>query len=301
MDELLAILTAYPTVIWTVFMGVCLVFWASVIAGAADFDLGAKAEGAVKGAVEGAAGAVKGGVDGAVKGGVEALKGGVEALKGVESIKGGVEGAVKGGVEALKGGVDVDHDAPSTSVITELLGMLRLDRAPITITASFFALFGWLTSAIGTSLLGGGWLVGSGVFAASAIVSVFLTSLAIRPLGVVFDEETRKGGHAIVGKTCVVRSGKVDAKGGQAEIEEPGASLVVDVRTHQPGVALPKGAHALVVDYDDADDCYVVEPLPAELADAPPARDEMISRPVAALDEAPVGDTVKIEKAKENA
>ncbi len=269
MDQFLAVLLAYPTVVWTVLVGVCMLFWAFVIVGAADMDIvSGKAEGALSGAVKGGAEALGG-----------AMKGGAEALGGV--MKGGVEAAAKGGAEAAA------EAAGSSSSVAELLGFLKLDRAPVTITASFFSLFGWMLSFIGGSYLGGGALVGTGVFAASAVGSLLLTSLASRPFGVIFDEKTRHGGHVLVGKTVIVRSGKVDEKGGQAELDERGASLVVDVRTAGP--AIGKGQEVVVVEYDEAADCYIVAPMTGLLeAREDAARDEaaraqMISRPVEAL------------------
>lgn len=80
MDGWLALLSAFPTVIFAGMSVLCLFYWLLVMVGAADLDaldgVTGKAEGAVKGVVEGAADAVTSGV----KGGSSAIAEAASAL-----------------------------------------------------------------------------------------------------------------------------------------------------------------------------------------------------------------------------
>src|SRR5690606_16397573 len=106
-EHLLALAVSFPSVVYTVLLGVALVYWLLVIVGAAHLD-GADGglEGATKGAIEGAA---KGLLDGA---------------------DGGAEGA------------DVhvgDHVGPLGAVAAAL----KLRSAPVTVVGSLVVFFAW--------------------------------------------------------------------------------------------------------------------------------------------------------------
>jgi hypothetical protein len=66
MPEVLAVLTSFPTAVFTTVMLLCLVYWTFVILGALDLDFLGGAEGHADGALEGAAkGAMQGVFEGA--------------------------------------------------------------------------------------------------------------------------------------------------------------------------------------------------------------------------------------------
>lgn len=234
MTELTAVLLAFPTVIFTVLLGVTLVYWLFVVIGAIDLD--ALGGGHADGAFDGHA-------DGAFEG----------------AVKGAAEGAAKGIAEGV---AEVAPDG-----FAGFLSALRLRSAPVTVVVSLFATFGWFFSvlvmqALGTTMGGllPAWLLGVVVFGAASIVSLLTTSVVIRPLGRLFITRVAKGRGDLVGRVCVVSTGRVDAAFGQATLEDGGAGLILPVRCETAG-ALRRGDRALVIGWDADRDGFIVEPI----------------------------------------
>jgi hypothetical protein len=239
MQEVLAASLAFPAVIFTVVLALALLYWLFVILGALDLDLlgGADADadldGVVKGALEGA-------------------------------VKGGLEGAAKGAAEGLADAGDGDEHGGLAALFTSL----QLTRAPATVVLTILTMFGWVGSVVGAMQLGPvwagwglpGWLLGIGLFIASIVVAFPLTSLVVRPLGPFFATQQAKSRNDFIGKECVISTGRVDARFGQATVSDGGAGLIVDVRCDTPGV-LRQGDRALLVSWDSEREAFEVEPL----------------------------------------
>lgn len=285
MSTLLAAFIAYPTVVFTALLGLALVYWIFVILGALDIDMfdadgifdGADAldgaDGALDGAFDGMEGALKG-VDGALDG-IGALKGVDGALDGIGALK-GVDGALDG-VGALKGvdgvldgadgaleGADALDAVEGADGATGLLHALKLRRAPITVTFSFIALFGFIFSYLAMAyvapIVGAvvpTWVFGSGVLVGAFLLSLPLTSLATKPLEPVFKSVTAKGRHDYVGSVVRVRTGRVDEGFGQADLTDGGSHMVIPVRIDTS--TLKRGDEALIIDYDSEREAYIVE------------------------------------------
>jgi magnesium-transporting ATPase (P-type) len=225
MLEVWFLATSFPSVIYTVLLGVVLVYWTFVIAGVVDLDSadpGGSIEGATKGALEGAT-------------------------------KGALEGATKGALEGL-------------GVLAALMSALHLGRVPVTTVLSLLVTFSWLSSVVSmqvvTRILAGfggaftSWLV----LLAAPLLALPLTILAVRPLSRVFVEKRVTSRADLIGKTCVVRTGKVTEAFGEGTLEDGGAGLVVRVRV-DGDKALQRGDHALIVEWDAKRDAFVVEPM----------------------------------------
>lgn len=247
MAEVWLLATTFPSVIYTVLLGVVLVYWAFVIAGVVDLDSGDPAA-AAKGALEGA---TKGALEGATK------------------------GVLEGHAADLDADLDLDADAPEAGVLAALMSALRLRRVPVTTVLSLLVTFSWLASvvcmqvvtrifpAFGEAFVR--WLV---LFAAP-VLALPLTILAVRPLSRVFVEKRVTSRADLVGKTCVVRTGKVTEAFGEGTLEDGGAGLVVRVRVDGEK-ALRRGDHALIVEWDAAREAFVVEPLDPLLREQAP-------------------------------
>jgi hypothetical protein len=244
-EELLHLITHFPTVLFTVPLGLAVFYWMLVIFGAADIDVLGGADGALEGAAEGA---VEGAAEGAVEGAVE----------------GASEGAAEGAAEAADGAVD-GADVGGPTGIKWLFSVLKLRSAPATVVMSLFFLSGWALSALGMHFLPGllpipGWATGSLVFAGATTASFFTTSVLIRPVAPLFEHVTHHGHKHLVGQTAVLRMKPTSAGRGQAEVEDGNTGLVINIRwstAHE----FEKGDEALIIDYDDGDDVYVVEPM----------------------------------------
>jgi hypothetical protein len=257
MSEVLALALSFPSVIYTVLLGVMIVYWLFVMVGAVDLGEGAE------GALEGSA---KGMLEGSVKG----------ALEG--SMKGALEGSAKGALEgnAHAGEAADGSDDQNGGTLAALLSALRLQSVPVTVVLSLIITFSWLVSMVGMQLVtrtlpsfGPG--LGFLVLVGAAVLSLPITSLAARPLAPVFAHKSAPSRRDLVGKTCTVRTGVVNRRFGEALLEDGGAGLVIRVRSD--GRELRRGEHALIVDWEEEREAFVIEPM-RELLEPPKARSE---------------------------
>lgn len=214
----------FPTVVFSIGLGIALFYWVCVLLGALDIDLfGGNSDIDIAG-----------------------------AGKGVGDM---VTGGAKGGAEALKG-VDADADAG-------VWAGLGLARVPITISLSVVFLVCWVISLVAMSyapeLLGTASWVAPAILPATLIVGLPLSGLLVRPLGGVFTLREGKSNRDYVGHTCTVTTGHVDDGFGQATVEDGGTVLVIPVRCDRPG-ALARNDKALIIEFDTDRQAYLVEP-----------------------------------------
>lgn len=235
--HLLALAISFPAVIFTVLLGVVLIYWVMVIVGAASVD--ALGDGAADAAIDGAADAVGGHDLGDV----------------------GHDGAL-----------DAAH---AHGALSGLLHALRLRAAPATVVMSCIVVFAWVLTMLGMeaaeALLPASMLVLAKIvlLVLAPIVALFPTSLALRPLAPIFSVP-RAAAHAdLVGKLCTVRTGTVTERFGEAMVGDGGAGVVVRVRV-AAGDTLARGEQAVIVGYDEERQEFTVAPLSAadEVLDA---------------------------------
>jgi len=261
MSELLSILLAYPTVIYTAFLGLVLLYWLFVILGALDIDL---FQGDADGMLDAAAAkgeAMDGLLDAAAAKG-EAAGGLIDAAaaKG-EAMDGLLDGAAAKGEAAgeLLDGGDGAHGGAEG-----LLHAINLRRAPITVTFSFIIFFSWIASYLAVTFAGPAlagilpaWLTNTLVLVGALLLSLPLTSLATKPLESVFKQQPGQSRSDFIGSMCRISTGRVDERFGQATVEDGGAGLIIQVRGE--GANLKRGARALIIDFDQEREAYVVE------------------------------------------
>jgi len=273
MTTFLQSILAFPTVFFTILLGVTMTYWLCVILGAVGVDIfdgdvaaGAKAaDGAIEGAAKAAGGIFEGGAKaagGILEGGV---KGAADALSGSAKAGGGLEGATKAAT-----GHDLDADGGGLSETLSLAGI------PITISGSFIIFGSWLVSLMSRDTVFG--LLGSvlpsvvvsgAVALLSAVVGIMLASFAVRPLRPIFIAKKAPGRDSLMGRVCTINSGNVTNIFGHATFEDGGAGLILNVYCAKEN-GLKRGDQALILGYDPARDVYEVEPvdwlLPEEVA-----------------------------------
>ncbi len=240
MNEVLGLALSFPSVVFTVLVGVVLIYWAFVMVGVVH--IGEGSEGALDG---------HGHVD--AGGGHEVDFGG----------HGHAHGFGDAGDAGDAGDVDVD-EVPGA--ITAMMNALHLRAVPLTVVVSLIVIFSWLVSVTIMQVVTRsfpvlqGVLLNAAVFAVAPILALPFTSLAARPLAPLF--RTRKGTakSSLIGKTCVVRTGSVTEKLGEATLEDGGAGLVIRVRV-EDGKKLGRGEQALIVDWDAERETFLVEPM----------------------------------------
>lgn len=242
MNEVLALALSFPCVVYTVLLGVVLVYWSFVLVGV--LHIGEGSDGALDGFdPESAVGAAKGMLGGHVDGSPEL---------------GGGDGADVGG--------DGDGDVDEFSAVGFLLNALHLRSVPATAVFSLIITFSWLVCAVGMQVVSRDAASGAAsplrwlVFALAPIIALPLTSITARPLRKVFAPKRATQHSDLIGKTCVVRTGSVTQTFGEALLEDGGAGLVVRVRVDR-ALEVKRGDHVLIVDYDRERESFLVEPV----------------------------------------
>jgi hypothetical protein len=254
MTEFLHSILTFPALPLTVAMGVVLLYWLFVIIGAVGLD-----------ALDGGAESVAGGA----KAAGEALAGGAkaagEALTGAAKAAGEVLGG--GGHDAIGGDVgghDVGgHDAGGHDASDGggLMAVLGLGKVPITITFSAVTFFAWAATVLASRPLEGfGLLPRLGVLLGALVASLFVSSVALRPMGKLFQAATPASRHDVIGQLCTISSGKVEANFGTATVDDGAAGLNVHVVCSKQNT-LKKGDRALLSSFDAEREVYEVEPL----------------------------------------
>jgi hypothetical protein len=213
MIELLQVSFAFPTVIFTLLLGLVVVYWALVILGALDLDMLDSASGATDG------------IDTAS----EAFVTTTEAD--------GADGVLDGSLPAI---------------VTEL----GLRGVPLTVWLSIYVLIAWAVTLLGMRFVGGAATTLLGSFGAGALVTTIAlvvaavgTATLTRPMRRFFESPTAQTHKSLVGKVCTVTTLRVDGDFGQAEVEDGGAGLLVQVRCDDAN-DLTRGSRALIFDYD---------------------------------------------------
>ncbi len=162
-----------------------------------------------------------------------------------------------------------DHDSFDADVETDALS---LGGVPVSVSASLLIALSWFFSVTGSILLARtDWsdallhLLGAVLLFASAIGSWRLTRALVRPLAKLFPDEPGPSRQDFVGLTCTIRTGRVDADFGQAEVAaRDGSTAVVQVRQNDDG-PLALGSTGLLYAYDDAGEFFWVAPYDAAL------------------------------------
>jgi hypothetical protein len=240
---------SFPSVVFTVLLGVVLIYWAFVMVGVIHIG-------------EGSEGALDGHIDGATKG---LMEGAVDHLGGGHADVGDIGGG-HGDADLGDGGDGGDGDDGGHGVLATLMSALHLRSAPATVIFSLIITFSWLISVVTMQLVTRtapaltGPAVSLGVLLASFALSLPLTSIAARPLAKVFAPKHAPVKSDFIGRTCTVRTGSVNAKFGEATLQDGGAGLVLRIRI-EDGKQLGRGEQALIVDYDAERETYLVEPM----------------------------------------
>ena len=227
----------FPTVVFSIGLGIALLYWLFVLLGALDIDLfGGDAHVDIAGAGKGVG----------------------DALVGA-----------KGAAEALKGAGHGDGDGGGGGIWAGL----GLAKVPITISLSVILLVCWVLSLLAMehapALVGDAPWLGPVVLPVTLVVGLLIASVLVRPLGGVFTLREGKSNRDYVGHTCTVTTGHVDDGFGHATVEDGGTVLVIPVRCDRAG-ALARGDRALIIEFDPARQVYLVEPA----ADMLPAAGE---------------------------
>jgi hypothetical protein len=138
---------------------------------------------------------------------------------------------------------------------------------PVTVAFSLLTAIAWFLSFSATALLAPfapagviHELVGFAVLAGALLLAWRMTRFFVRPLHRLFPDEPGPSRQDFVGLTCTIRTGRVDAGFGQAEVAAPdGSTAVVQVRQNG-SEPLTNGSTGLLYAYDEAGEFFWVAP-----------------------------------------
>jgi len=223
-NELLQSSLQFPTVVFTVALGIALVYWLFVLLGALDLDL-----------------LGSGHPDFDVD------------VSGVHADVGDASGGHDAG-----GGHDADGDADADG--GGVWTMLGLGTVPLTISISFILLVGWVGSLLAMHYLVGDSGIGKALLLPlMLILALPIAALLVKPLAPVFRIKEGKSNADYVGHVCTITTNTVDDTFGFANIEDGGSLVQISVRCDKAG-KLARGDKALVIEFDPARRTFVVEP-----------------------------------------
>ncbi|MFB9836232.1 hypothetical protein [Actinoallomurus acaciae] len=145
--------------------------------------------------------------------------------------------------------------------------------AAAAVMVSLLVAIAWFASLAGAVLLRHGDVSGvlpsAGVLVAAVLLSALLTRLLMRPLRRMLAEEAVPTRRDFVGRMCVISTGRVDLRFGQAVVRAAdGSAAVIQVRqqrNREDEPALKAGSTALIFDYDAEGEFFWVMPYDAEL------------------------------------
>ena len=180
-------------------------------------------------------------------------------------------------VLSLIGVLDIEADA-ADGLLDDVLEPLNLSEVPTTVLLTVFALAGWFVSVLasvflldgrsGSALLVLALLVGIAAAGAGLAFTVWIAPT----LASIFVTAVAPSKRDLIGRIAEVRSGTVTATAGRGETEWPdGTVSTVDIRVNEhvglaPG-ELQRGDRAFIIDWNEATDDFIVDRIPAELAE----------------------------------
>ncbi|CAG7640752.1 hypothetical protein [Actinacidiphila bryophytorum] len=233
MGQFTDVVLGFPTVLFTGGLVAVVAFWAIVLVGGADAH-GPWHHGAAGG---------HGGAGG----------------------NGGHSGhGVNGGRHDRLGGEADGHGGGAGALAAAGLG-----GVPVTVVLSLLVALSWFLSLAGSAALHGAdlpgrtvrVLLGLVVTAAAPAGAWSGTWLLVRPLRRLFPDVRPPSREDFVGRVCVIRTGTVTARFGQAEVAAPdGSTAVVQVR-QTGGDTFTSGSSALLYAYDPDGEFFWVAPF----------------------------------------
>ncbi len=169
-------------------------------------------------------------------------------------------------IELFDFGADMPDAGDSGGMGMGLFSALGMAGVPVTVIVSLLVLWSWVLTAVGTDVLHS--LVTQGlvrtllavlVLLLSVAAAVTLSAITVRPLGRFFNAPEARRRSSLIGQVCTVTTLRVDTGFGQAQFDDGGAGLLLQVRA-QGGNGLGKGSKALIVSRDETVQAYWVRP-----------------------------------------
>lgn len=162
---------------------------------------------------------------------------------------------------------DADLDVEGLTGIAGLMVTLGLTGVPFTVVLTLLMLLGWLISYFVVHFLffwGHGsfmtYLVGTALIPIAIAISIPVTAVLIRPLKPLFKKAYAPVPEKVLlGRTCKVRSTRVDENFGEATADLEGASLILKIRA-APSNKIMRGDMVVLIEHHPENNTYWVVP-----------------------------------------
>ncbi len=161
---------------------------------------------------------------------------------------------------------DIDLEMGDDGI--NFLNVIGVPGLPSSITLSVLIFTFWLICVPSTYYLA--WLLPAGIgqiiagliiLFVAIVLGAQVTVWLVRPLRKVFSDQSHQhSAEHLVGKTCIISTASVDENFGQANYEDGGAGLILNVRSTIPN-DLKRGSRALMIEYDKHTHSYAVASL----------------------------------------
>lgn len=179
------------------------------------------------------------------------------------------------GADALDLDVDISGAEDAGLSVFDILSTFGVGKVPMSIFAAAFAFSGWILSYIAVLAFAGttevGVVMGMLILTVVTLMAFPASGLLVAPLTVLLEsDEGATSGHGLVGEVCTISSGRVDDRFGRARCYIDGTELVLSIRCMHDN-DLSRGDEALILEYSDDDDIYVVESVDAIMSEEIPA------------------------------
>jgi hypothetical protein len=167
--------------------------------------------------------------------------------------------------------LDVDSDGPDDkdgflgNFLQGALKMVNATDVPVMIVLSILAILLWACTMIGNLWFNASQsgLTGGIIVVSALVAAVVLTRFAVAPLKPFFrliraDDEKHP---PVIGRTGIVRTAAVDERGGQVEVENKEAPLLLNARLAAGSAPLSRNAEVIVISHDLESGIYTVRSL----------------------------------------
>ena len=172
-------------------------------------------------------------------------------------------------------------------------GGISFGEVPKVLSLSLLVFFGWTSSLAAlyfypplAEMANRALWIGAAFSAVAFALAFGATALAVRPINKLLTAGAGPTRSDLVGKLCTIRTQRVDASFGQAEVDH--ASSVVQVRDPQ-GRGFRYGQRAVIFDYDSDKEVFYIAPFdqetlklelpagnPARTSEPPPASSPVV-------------------------
>ena len=166
-------------------------------------------------------------------------------------------------IDMLDADVDIDADS-SPSAFSNFLTRFKLDGVPVTLSLSFVILFSWIICFLVTywvsSQIAEEWIrvfLGLWLIVLAPFITAPIVAIIIAPLKPLFKKQHEQGSKDIIGRVAIIRSSKVTASFGEANVQDSGAGLILKVRAEEPN-DIKRGDQVLLQQYNVANNTYLV-------------------------------------------